>query len=66
MTLTELLADVEEHLIGLWRFRERGKPKTWAATYCYRGHYYDVQGTPTPEDTLRQVRKNLRRLRTGR
>ncbi len=65
-TLTTLLREVEDNLIGLWRFRELGQPKTWCATYCYRGLYYDVQGVPTPEGALQQVKRDLANLRRRR
>lgn len=59
----KLPKDVEPYIIGLWRFREAGRPRLWCATYFYRGHYYDVWGHPTLDGALVKVRRGLARLR---
>lgn len=55
--------DIEPFVIGLWRFREVGRPRRWCATYCYRGMYYDVAGCLTLDETVIAVRAGLSRLR---
>lgn len=62
--------DVPEDLlaffIGLWRFREAGRPRQWCITYCWRGDYYDVQGQNTPEEAFIGMRNGLAELRRKR
>ena len=62
----QLLKELDKYLIGLWRFREAGKPRKWCATYCFDGDYYDVGGASTPEAALEKVSKNLKRMIAGR
>lgn len=57
--------DINEHLIGLWRFHELGQPRLWCATYAVGGKYYDVTGKRTPNDTLRAVLRGVRKLKKG-
>jgi hypothetical protein len=54
--------DIEPYLIGVWRFREAGRPRSWCATYYYRGDYYDVPGQPTVDAALEGVRDGIKRL----
>jgi len=49
-------------VIGLWRFREVGKPRLWAATFCVDGHYYDTLGHRTLTTCLQAVERRLRTL----
>jgi hypothetical protein len=32
-TLESQFKEVDEHLIGVWKFRQRGKKPLWCATY---------------------------------
>lgn len=57
-----LLEKAEPWIIGLWRFREAGKPKLWCATYCVNGCYYDVTGKRTLEKVLREVISTAKKL----
>lgn len=61
MTLDALLAEAEPHLVGLWKFRERGKPTTWCATVLKDGDYFDVdEGCKTVADVLEAVLEAVR------
>lgn len=55
---------VDEHLIGVWKFRQRGKKPVWCATYQHNGYYYDTFGKLTVESALDQVHKDLQKLNT--
>lgn len=50
---------VEKHLIGLWRFRERGRRRLWCATYEVDGYYYDISGKPNVDEALEAVHREL-------
>lgn len=65
MTLT-IPPTVEPYLIGLWRFRTARGRREWAATYCYRGLYYDVYPRATAQAAILGVAAGLRRLRRRR
>lgn len=54
---------VEEHIVGLWKFREAGKKPTWCTTYIYDGKYYDTFGKATPEAALDQMNKDLTKIK---
>lgn len=56
------LPQVDQHLIGLWRFHELGKPRMWCATYCVDGKYYDVSSKRTAVGALRGVYQGVMRL----
>ena len=62
-TLEELFRLVDDHLIGVWRFRQLGRKPLWCATYHYGGFYYDTHGTPTIQATLKAVQDDLVKLR---
>lgn len=62
----EFPADVRRFIIGIWRFREAGRPRQWCATYCYRGHYYDAVGGATEQQAIEAVRRGLKKLRGRR
>jgi hypothetical protein len=65
--LEKRLKRVEKNLIGLWRFRERGKPRLWCATFEVGGYYYDTAGKRTVDQALDAVFKQLTKLqRPGR
>jgi len=54
---------VEENLVGLWKFREHGKPVRWCCTYTVDGNYYDTSPAKTPEVALKKVWQTLRRMK---
>ena len=58
--------DIPDEVIGLWRFREVGKPRRWAATFCVRGHYFDTLGHTTLIACLKAVKTRLRQLERSR
>ncbi len=60
LTLEDLFALTDGHLIGLWRFRERNKKPIWCATYTIDGFYYDISGKKTPDEALKGVLKQIR------
>lgn len=60
--LAQRFARVEDHLIGLWRFRERGRPPLWCATFEWGGYYYDITGKKTVAKALDAVHAELQRL----
>ncbi len=63
LTLEERFKRVENNLIGVWRFRERGKKRLWCATFFFQGDYYDTYGRQTLAVALNAVHKELCRLR---
>lgn len=54
---------VQDHLVGLWKFRQRGKRPTWCTTYVFKGNYYDTLGKNTPEAALDAMYKDLEKLK---
>lgn len=54
--------NVEENLIGLWRFKKVDSNIKWCATFEYKGFYYDVEGYSNPHRTLEAVHKRLLEL----
>ena len=60
--LSENIAKVPE-LIGLWKFRQRGKKPVWCTTYCFEGNYYDTQGKATPEAAIEACSNDLKKLK---
>ena len=63
MTLDDLFAATNDHLIGVWRFRERGRPALWCATFMLDGYYYDVSGKRTINGALTAVLREIARAR---
>ena len=61
-TLEKKLKKVEKNIIGLWKFRQRGKKTTWCTTFVFDGYYYDTYGKKTPEAALDAVQKELTKL----
>ena len=59
MTLDDLFAATNDHLIGVWRFRERGRPALWCATFVLDGYYYDVSGKRTIKGALTAVLREI-------
>lgn len=55
---------VDDHLIGLWRFRKPREPVFWCATFHFDGMYYDVSGANTPHSALDAVWNELELLRS--
>jgi hypothetical protein len=58
-SLARRFALVEENLIGVWRFHERGRQKLWCATYVFDGKYYDISGKRKLTAVLDAVHKNV-------
>lgn len=56
------IPNIPDEVIGLWRFREVGKPRMWAATFAVNGHYYDTLGHRTPEKCVMMVTRKLKLL----
>ena len=63
ISLEDRFMRVEDHLIGLWRFHERGKKPLWCATFVFQGYYYDIQGKRTPAAALKTVYRELSALK---
>lgn len=63
LLLEDRFKRVEKHLIGLWRFRQRGKKSLWCATFVFQGFYYDIPGKQTPGAALDAVYRELCALR---
>lgn len=61
-TLENKFALVDDHIIGVWKFRQRGKKPVWCATYQFDGYYYDTLGKLTIDSALEQVQKDLEKL----
>lgn len=57
------LLTIPDEVIGLWRFREVGTPRRWAATFCVDGIYYDTVGHLTLRTCLAAVDRRLRALK---
>ena len=62
----QLPKDVEDYIIGIWRFREVGEPRLWCITYCYEGYYYDVSGAKTLNSALNKLRKSIKKLKASK
>lgn len=62
MTLEEKWKRVEENIIGIWRFRQKGKPILWAATYCFDGFYYDIYPVKNQRIALDIVFSNVQKM----
>ena len=63
MTLDDLFSATNDHLVGVWRFRERGRPSLWCATFVIDGFYYDVSGKRTIAGVLRAVCREIARVK---
>ena len=50
-----LFGMAEPHLIGVWKFQERGESPKWAATVLVDGSYFDVAPSDTIGQTLQKV-----------
>ncbi len=61
MTIEQQLQAVTGSLVGLWRFRVKGRKPKWCGTYHIGGHYYDTDGYDTVGEVLRRVIKNANR-----
>ena len=59
MTLEQLFKETDSYLIGVWRFRERGRPPLWCATFVMDGYYYDVSGQRALRGVLTAVRREI-------
>lgn len=59
LSLEDRIRRVDKHLIGIWRFRERGKRRLWCATFQFGGYYYDIQGRRTLVSALNAVHREL-------
>jgi len=66
LTLEDRFDRVEEHLVGLWRFRVRGQKPKWCCTYVFDGCYYDTTGDETKDKALDNAHRNLTALRRRR
>ncbi len=66
MTQEELFEQTDGYLVGLWRFRERGRTPLWCATYTVDGYYFDVSGKRTVAGALRAVLRDVKRSRRRR
>jgi len=62
-SLKHSLKKVEKELIGLWKFRQRGKKPMWCTTFCFEGDYYDTYGKATPETALEACYQELCKLK---
>lgn len=54
---------VESQLIGVWKFRQRGKKAMWCATFFYDGFYFDTVGKLTVAGALDEVVKELNKIK---
>jgi len=63
LTLEQRFERIEEHLVGLWRFRIRGQKPKWCCTYVFDGYYYDTLGDAEKEDALDNCYRNLQQLK---
>lgn len=63
MTIEQILNKNPE-LVGLWKFRQRGKKPVWCTTYTVNGCYYDTQGKATPKAALELFIKELKKIKT--
>ncbi|ANQ48189.1 hypothetical protein MY04_0807 [Flammeovirga sp. MY04] len=64
-SLEEKLERVDDHIIGIWKFKRRGMSPKWCATYCWEGEYYDIEGKPTVEEVLDCLYRELVLLQHG-
>ena len=62
-SLEQLFADASDNLIGVWRFRERGQPRRWCATFVVDGYYYDTTGKRTVHAALGAVLREINRVK---
>lgn len=61
-------AELDDHLVGVWRFREPFKTSAWCVTFTYRGKYYDTGGESgnTAQGALNRAATLLAKLRRTR
>ncbi len=59
--LDDLFREAEPHLVGVWKFRERGHAPLWCATVIVNGELFDIDGTPTIKATLKQALRTIDR-----
>lgn len=62
-SLSDKIAKMEDHLLGIWRFREAKKNFFWCITFVHDGYYYDLQGTKDMAATLDLAHKKLIKLK---
>ncbi len=53
--VSDLFQEVEPFLVGVWKFRERGKSPTWCATVLVQGEYFDIPPSETVLETLKKA-----------
>jgi hypothetical protein len=58
----DLLAQLGDNFIGLWRFRVYGQRRLWCVTLQVNGYYYDTYGKATPEGALAEAIKIRERV----
>lgn len=66
MNLEKKWDRVQEWIIGIWRFRQKGKPIRWAATYCFDGCYYDIWPVKTQNMALDIVFRTIQKMKKKR
>jgi len=66
MTVEQQLQVVTKELVGLWRFRIKGRKPKWCGTYHIEGHYYDTGGYDTVGEVLARVIKSTNAHILGR
>ncbi|HEU4716191.1 MAG TPA: hypothetical protein VFU15_00070 [Bacteroidia bacterium] len=62
-TLESRIKKADEYLVGLWKFRERGKRPVWCTTFLYQGYYYDTPGKNSPEAALDALIEKMEKLK---
>lgn len=50
-----LFLEAESHLVGIWKYREKGEPVKWYATIIINGEYFDIEGFTEVYRTLEKV-----------
>lgn len=63
MTVINIPAEIEPHLIGLWKFRQVATKPTWCTTFMIEGKFYDTVGAKTPQRALDLAVKELRKAK---
>lgn len=61
-SLEKQILQLDDYLIGIWKFRERGKRPVWCATFSFEGYYYDTTGKATPQGALEAVKREVEKL----
>lgn len=62
MTIT-VPSELDQYLIGIWKFRQVSHKPTWCTTFMVDGAFYDTSPAATPDAALQKAVRELRKAR---